>query len=68
MTSPLFLDKQIRVQELTNNQLLSLSKQDGALKKHSVNVFSERASRRVGVMQNQMSSGHLVKIVACATS
>ena len=47
MTSPLFSDKQIRVQELTNNQLLSLSKQDGALKKHSVNVFSERASRRV---------------------
>ena len=27
-----------------------------------MNVFSERASRRVGVMQNPMSGGHLVKI------
>jgi len=37
------------------DKICSLSKQDIALKKHPLNVFSERASRRVGVLQNQMS-------------
>jgi hypothetical protein len=43
-------------------KLFRLSKQVGVFKKGFANLFSERASWRVGRLQNQMSSGHLVRI------